>query len=166
LQDRRELFKQQLDTKKSSAADSQHRSHAKSLRQLQAKTRAAWFYLGLGIAQAAHSIEEYLTRLQDWFPIVTGRLHDLTGFSPVLYMGERTFVVANMAIITGILALGPFIFQRRSRTLKAAVVISVCEALNGLGHISAAVYTNGYFPGCISAVGLLAFSLLFLGAEL
>jgi hypothetical protein len=67
----------------------------------------------LGIIQALHSIEEYVTRLQDWFPVVTGYIHNQTVFFPVLRMSEQTFVALNVAIITFLLSVSPFVFQNK-----------------------------------------------------
>lgn len=112
-------------------------------------------YLALGIAQAAHSTEEYLTRLVDKFPVVTGYLHKVAGFFPVVTMTERTFVVLNIGLIVFLLSVSPFVFQRRPWALRVARVAAVVEALNGFAHLFAAVYTGGYYPGALSAVGLL-----------
>ena len=71
------------------------------------------FYLILGIAQAAHSVEEYLSRLTDWFPLVTGYIHNLADFFPILRMSEQTFVALNVAIITFLLSISPFVFQNK-----------------------------------------------------
>jgi hypothetical protein len=43
--------------------------------------RRPFLYLTLGIIQAIHSIEEYLTHLQDWLPVVTTYIHNHTGIS-------------------------------------------------------------------------------------
>ncbi len=120
------------------------------------------FYLILGIAQAAHSVEEYLSRLTDWFPLVTGYIHNLADFFPILRMSEQTFVALNVAIITFLLSISPFVFQNKQWALKVANVVAVIEILNGLIHISPAIYLGSYYPGCISAVGLLVFGILYL----
>jgi hypothetical protein len=118
-------------------------------------------YSALGIIQAIHSIEEYLTHLPTRFPIVTGHLHNVAGFFPVLRMSERTFVVLNVLIITFILSIAPFVYLRKNWALRVAKVVAVVEILNGIAHISSAIYVWDYYPGCISAIGLLLVGVLF-----
>ena len=123
--------------------------------------RRPFLYLTLGIIQAIHSIEEYLTHLPNRFPIVTGYLHNLTGFFPVLRMSDQTFVVLNIVIITFILSIAPFVYQKKHWALRVAKVVAVVEILNGIAHISSAVYVWSYYPGCISAIGLMVVGVLF-----
>jgi hypothetical protein len=118
-------------------------------------------YLALGIIQAIHSIEEYLTHLPNRFPIVTGYIHDQTGFFPILRMSEQTFVILNILIITFVLSVSPFVYQKKHWALRVAKVVAVVEILNGIAHISSAVYLWNYYPGCISAIGLLVVGVLF-----
>jgi hypothetical protein len=120
-----------------------------------------FLYLTLGIVQAIHSIEEYLTHLPTRFPIVTGYLHSVTGFFPVLRMSEQTFVVLNILIITFVLSIAPFVCQKKHWALRVAKVVAVVEVLNGIAHISSAIYVWNYYPGCISAIGLLVVGVLF-----
>jgi hypothetical protein len=119
------------------------------------KLQTPFLYLALGITQAIHSTEEYLTRLYDWFPVVTGYIHNVTGFFPIITMGEQTFVVINIALITFLLSISPFVFQNKHWAYKVAKVAAVVEILNGFAHISAAIYVGGYYPGFVSAIGLL-----------
>ncbi len=123
--------------------------------------RRPFLYLTLGIIQAIHSIEEYLTHLPNRFPIVTGYLHNVTGFFPVLRMSDQAFVVLNILIITFILSVGPFVYQKKHWALRVAKVVAVVEILNGIAHISSAVFVWNYYPGCISAIGLLVVGGLF-----
>ena len=118
-------------------------------------------YLTLGFIQAIHSIEEYLTDLPNRFPIVTGYLHNVTGFFPVLRMSEQTFVILNILIITFVLSVSPFVYQKKHWTLKVAKVVVVVEILNGIAHISSAIFVWNYYPGCISAIGLVVTGVLF-----
>jgi hypothetical protein len=117
-----------------------------------------WLYLALGLAQAAHSIEEVLTGLWRWMPLVTGALHERAGWVPVLAMPEQTFIVANMVIIALMLGFSPFVFLNRSWAWKVAAAVAVVETINGVGHLSGAAAVGGYFSGCIASVGLILFS--------
>jgi Protein of unknown function with HXXEE motif len=123
--------------------------------------RRPFLYLTLGIIQAIHSIEEYLTHLQDWFPVVTSYIHNHTGFFPILRMRDQTFVALNILIITFVLSVGPFVYQKKHWALRVAEVVAVVEILNGIAHISSAIYVWNYYPGCISAIGLLVVGALF-----
>ena len=120
-----------------------------------------FLYLTLGIIQAIHSIEEYLTHLPARFPIVTGYLHNVTDFFPVLRMSDQTFVVLNILIITSILSVGPFVYQKKYWAQRVAKVVALVEILNGIAHVSSAIFVWDYYPGCISAVGLLVVGVLF-----
>ncbi len=124
--------------------------------------RQPFLYLILGIIQALHSIEEYLTHLPNRFPIVTGYLHSATGFFPVLRMSDQTFVVLNILIISFILSIAPFVYQKEHCALRVANVVAVVETLNGIAHISSAIFVWDYYPGCISAIGLLVVGVLYL----
>lgn len=118
------------------------------------------FYLALGVMQAIHSVEEYLTRLFDWFPEITSLIRNWIGFFPVLRMDERTFVVLNFALIVGILSISPFVLIGKPWALGIAKIVAAVELLNGLAHLSAAIYVRGYFPGSLSAIGLLVVGFL------
>lgn len=122
--------------------------------------QAPFLYLALVIIQAAHSLEEYLTSLYDWFPVVTGYIHDVTGFFPIIRMNKQTFAVLNIALITFLLYTSPFVFQKKRWALKIAKITAVVETLNGITHISAALYIGGYYPGSLSAIGLLIVGIL------
>jgi hypothetical protein len=117
-----------------------------------------WMYLGLGLSQAAHSIEEVLTGLWRWMPLVSGAVHLRLSWVPILHMPEMTFIIANMVIITLMLGFSPFPFLNPGWPWKVATVVAIIETINGIGHISAALVTGGYFSGCIAAIGLIAFS--------
>jgi hypothetical protein len=128
-------------------------------------SRRPFLYLTLGIIQGIHSIEEYLAHLPDRFPIVTGYLHSATGFFPVLRMSDQTFVVLNILIIAFVLSVGPFVYQKKHWALTVAKEVAVIEILNGIAHISSAIFVWDYYPGCISAVGLLVVGVLFLKSK-
>ena len=123
--------------------------------------RRPFLYLTLGIIQAIHSIEEYLTHLPDRFPIVTEHLHNVTGFFPVLRMSDQTFVVLNILIITFVLSVSPFVYQKKHWAQRVAKVVAAVEILNGIAHVSSAIFVWDYYPGCISAIGLLVVGVLF-----
>ena len=114
-----------------------------------------WIYLALGLAQAAHSIEEVLTGLWKWMPVVTGAVHERMGFIPVFGWSEQGFTVANMVIIALMLGFSPLPFINRSWAWKTTLVIAVGETINGLTHVSEALVSRGYFSGCISGVALI-----------
>ena len=104
--------------------------------------------------QVVHSTEEYSTHLYDWFPIVTDHIRETVGILPKIEISGQTFVVFNVALIAFLLSVCPFVYRRRRWALRVAGVAAVIEVLNGLAHISAAVYVGSYFPGCVSAIGL------------
>lgn len=119
-------------------------------------------FLGIGIFQAIHSIEEVLTKLYGYMPGVTSQIHERFVEFPVLSMSEQTFAALNIGIVAVILSVSPFVFLAKRWALAVAVVIAILEFFNGLGHVSAAIYTWQYFPGCISGIGLVLTSALYL----
>jgi len=121
-----------------------------------------WLFLLLGLAQAAHSVEEVLTGLWKNFPAVTGFLHARLAWLPVMSWSANGFAAANLVIVAVLLGFSPFPFLNKTWAWRAAGIAAVIEILNGLGHTSAALVTGSYFSGCISAVFLLLFGLLIL----
>ncbi len=105
--------------------------------------------------QTAHSIEEYLTHLYDWLPIATVKIHNILDFFPVLSMREGTFALLNVIFLIFLSIVCILVFRRNRSAWKLARIVAIVETLNGLAHISAAIYAGGYFPGTASAVGLL-----------
>jgi hypothetical protein len=122
-------------------------------------TNIPWLYLALGVSQAAHSVEEVLTGLWKTLPVVTGFLNSRTGWVPVMGWSGEGFAAANLIIVALLLGFSPFPFQNRTWAWKVAGVVAAVEILNGLGHMSAALFTDGYFSGCISAVFLFIFGI-------
>ncbi len=123
------------------------------------KNWVPWFYLALGLAQVAHSVEEIYTHLYDWMSRIIGTLHQSLGFIPVLHPSADWFASGNVVIVAAILFISPFVFQNRKWAWTIATAIAILETINGIGHISAALVIGGYFSGCIAAAGLLLFSI-------
>jgi hypothetical protein len=117
-----------------------------------------WLYLGLGLAQAAHSIEEVLTGLWLRMPVVSGALHARLGFVPVVGWSATGFAVGNLVIVALMLGFSPLPFLNRTWSWTIVTVIAVIETLNAINHISAAFVSRAYFSGCVSAVLLLGLS--------
>lgn len=117
--------------------------------------RLGSLYLLLGVAQAAHSIEEMRSRLYEFFWTVTGALHSTFPSFPQFRMEADTFASINMGLIAFLLATVPFVRAGRSWALGLAGVVGLVEVLNGIAHLSAAVVFGGYVPGAASAPLLL-----------
>ena len=115
------------------------------------RSRAA--FLALIVAQAAHSIEEYVFRLFDVLAparFISGLLsRDLA----------RGFAIANIALV---LFGGWCYVARVHRGLPSARGLAWFWALlelgNGLGHSAFALRRGGYFPGVATAPLLLGIS--------
>jgi Protein of unknown function with HXXEE motif len=118
-----------------------------------------WLYLALGFAQTAHSVEEVLTGLWRNMDRITQTLHLRFFLVPHLSMPVGTFAAGNLVIVAALLGISPFVYLKRSWAIRTARVIAVIETINGIGHITAALVTGGYFPGCISGIALLAFGI-------
>ncbi|HEV8608523.1 MAG TPA: HXXEE domain-containing protein [Thermoanaerobaculia bacterium] len=105
----------------------------------------------LGLAQAAHSIEETLARLYDFFWVATGRLHELVPAITQMRMSARTFAVLNMSFIAILLGSVPFVRARKAPALLLAGIAGAIEVLNGVGHTAGAIWFRGYVPGVATA---------------
>lgn len=110
-------------------------------------------FLCLILAQGAHSIEEYVTRLYAVFPparFVSSLI------SHNLAVG---FLFVNAALIT--FGLWCWAVPVRSRWPFARVIVwswTLLELGNGIGHLFLALSQRGYFPGVATAPFLLFFA--------
>jgi uncharacterized protein with HXXEE motif len=100
----------------------------------------------LGLAQAAHSIEEMIAHLYDFMWIATVRLG-----LPRMGMTATTFAVVNMTIIAFLLGVAPFVAARRPWAVAVAWIAAVVEVANGTGHLAGTVIFRGYVPGAATA---------------
>lgn len=115
---------------------------------------------GLVLAQAAHSIEEYLGRLWESFPPA----RFLTG----LFSSDRelAFLVINVAIVAfGVWCLLWPVRRRWPSAVGLMWVWVVIETINGVGHPLWSLRQGGYTPGVLTAPILLVVA-LYLGAQL
>ena len=113
-------------------------------------TRFQVAFGALVLAQAAHSVEEYVGRLWESFP--SARL--LTGL--ISQDRERGFVVINGLLVAfGVWCLlWPVRRGWSSATLFAWVWVAV-ELVNGIGHSLWTLRQGGYTPGVTTAPVLL-----------
>jgi hypothetical protein len=112
--------------------------------------RVGLAFLALVLAQAAHSVEEYYTRLYD----VLGPARYVSG----LISADRRvgFVILNVSLV--VFGLWCYLAPvRRGATSAVGLAWSwvVLETLNGLAHVLWAVWAGGYRPGLITAPLLL-----------
>jgi len=105
----------------------------------------------LGLAQAAHSMEEMRARLYEFFWVATGRLREVAPGFPQVRMSAQTFALLNMLFIAVLLGSVPFVRARKAPALALAAIAGVVEVLNGIGHTAAAVWFRGYVPGVATA---------------
>jgi hypothetical protein len=105
----------------------------------------------LGLAQAAHSMEEMRARLYDFMWIATERLG-----LPRMGMSATTFALVNMGIIAFLLGAAPFVAARRGWAIAVAWIAAIVEIANGIGHLTAVLVFRGYAPGAITAPLLIA----------
>ena len=101
----------------------------------------------LGLAQAAHSIEEMLARMYDFFRVATGRMHEVVPAIAQMRMSSQTFATLNMSFITILLGAVPFVRARKAPALALAGIAGAVEVLNGAGHTAGAIWFGGYVPG-------------------
>ena len=117
--------------------------------------RAQLLFGALVLAQAAHSVEEYVGRLWDVFP--PARL--LTGLvSPDREFG---FLVINVGLL--LFGLWSYAWPVRRRRPAAVPLMwgwAVLEISNGIVHPAWSVIRGGYEPGTLTAPLLLVLGLL------
>ena len=113
--------------------------------------RLTLFYWFLGLAQAAHSIEEMRMRLYDFFWVATGRIHEVVPAVTQMRMSAQTFALLNMTFITILLGTVPAVRARQPVALALAGVWGTIEVLNGIGHTAGAIWFRGYVPGFATA---------------
>jgi hypothetical protein len=125
---------------------------------MDARSRAAFGLLIL--AQAAHSVEEYVHRLFDVFAparLVSGLVSSDAAVG---------FALVNITIV----AFGAWCYLARVRpshpSARGYAWFWTClELANGVGHVMLSVRRGGYFPGLATAPLLIAGS-CYLGARL
>ncbi len=116
--------------------------------------RSRFAFLALILVQAAHSIEEYAFRLYDVFAparFISSLVSDdlATGFA-----------IANSALVL----FGLWCYAMRVRPQHPSARVwawpwIAVELANGIGHPAMALARGGYFPGVVTAPGLLLVSL-------
>jgi Protein of unknown function with HXXEE motif len=109
--------------------------------------RSKLLFLLLMLAQAAHSVEEYVTRLFEVFTparVVSGLIAD----NPAV--GFAAFNAA-VILIGAWCYLGPVRAGSRAAWI-VAVVWLVIELANGTVHLAIAAFTGAYFSGAFTAV--------------
>jgi hypothetical protein len=118
-------------------------------------SRIHWSYLALEVAQAAHSVEEYVGRLCEVVPparLVSGLVtQDL----------QRGFLIFNV----GLVAFGIWGFmwplRRQWATAPAMAWLWVgVELVNGIGHPLWSLTQRAYTPGVATAPILLVLALI------
>lgn len=118
---------------------------------MDSRVRAA--FLGLVLAQAAHSIEEYVFRLFDVF----GPARFVSGLvSQNLAMG---FAAVNVTFV--LFGIGCYVGSvRRGHQSGRAIAWGWAgvELVNGVGHTMMAASRGGYFPGLGTAPFLIGLS--------
>jgi hypothetical protein len=112
-------------------------------------------FLGLVLAQAAHSLEEYTFRLYETFPPAR--------FVSRLVSADRArgFLAINVALVAfgGWCVLGPV--RRRSASAAGLMWTWVAlELVNGVGHPLWSIANGGYTPGVATAPVLLVLALV------
>jgi hypothetical protein len=116
-------------------------------------SRSRVAFLALIVAQAAHSIEEYVFRLFD----VLAPARFISGlFSRDL---ARGFAIANIALVL----FGAWCYAARVRhqlpsARSLAWFWALLELGNGIGHSASALARGGHFPGVATAPFLLGIS--------
>ena len=119
--------------------------------------RFATTFALLILAQAAHSIEEYIGRLWESFPparVVAGLVSDDLRFG---------FLLVNMALVTFGVWCYLWPVSRGWRAARAiALGWALVELINGAGHPLWSIRQGGYTPGVATALLLFALAVALL----
>ena len=126
--------------------------------------RSTELYVALIVVQFLHSLEEVMTHLHDYFPTVTGYIHERIAFFPILHVSPELFIAMNTVVVLFLMIVGHYLFAQKRWAWRIVRIVAYVEIINGLAHISAVIYTGGYFPGSISAIGLLIIGILLVRA--
>lgn len=115
--------------------------------------RSQLAFLLLVLAQAAHSVEEYVTRLYEVFAPARSVSSLVSGDLSVGFLIVNTALVAFGTWCWAVPVRGNW---RSARGL--AWFWALLELGNGLGHSVFALSRGGYFPGVVTAPFLLLFA--------
>lgn len=111
-------------------------------------------FAAMVLAQAAHSVEEYLGRLWESFPPAQF-LTSLISQDP-----RQGFLVINISLVAfGVWCLLWPVRQRAKSAYGLAWLWVVIELINGIGHPLWSVSQGGYTPGVLTAPLLLILAL-------
>jgi len=113
--------------------------------------RSQWLFAALIAAQAAHSLEEYSSRLYDVLPAARFISSLVSANLPL------GFAVVNASLV----AFGAWCYFARVRPQHASASAwawfwALLEGANGTGHLLFALGRGGYYPGAWTAPFLLA----------
>lgn len=112
------------------------------------KLRVENIFLALILAQAAHSVEEYVFRLYD---VLAPARYVSSLFGVDRQIG---FVVVNTMLV--LFGLWGWNRTRRSGRAALAWFWALLEIANGIAHLALAAMAGGYFPGLATAPLLMA----------
>ena len=108
-------------------------------------------FLALILAQAAHSVEEYVFRLYD---VLAPARYVSSLFGMDRPIG---FIIVNAALVLfGLWCWLARVRPGRTGARHFAWFWALLEVANGCGHLALAVLAGGYFPGLATAPLLLA----------
>jgi hypothetical protein len=110
-------------------------------RTLATEQAVTYAFLAVILAQAAHSIEEYIFRLSD---VLAPARYIASLFSNDPRIG---FAVANVVLVLAGLWCWLGALRGRPWAVPAAWFWALLETVNGIGHLALAVWRGGYFPG-------------------
>ena len=117
------------------------------------KGRWPHLFLGLMLAQAAHSVEEYVFRLDEVFPPA----RSLSGLISANH--AVGFAIGNTLLVSfGMWCYFAWVRRRRPAGVFWAWFWTCLEAVNGAMHLLIAASRREYFPGAATAPLLLGFA--------
>ena len=117
-------------------------------------------YLFLVLFQIGHSIEEYLAGFPGQFDNITRLIHRFFPFLPVFSISDRFFIFFNSTLWVVLLSF--YLYARRGgrNAGRIILIVAIIELTNGILHLFMSLKVWPYFPGAVSAIGLLITSLL------
>lgn len=117
-------------------------------------------YFMLVIIQVIHSSEEILNGLTGRAFHITSRIHEIIPFFPVINPGNDLFAVINILLISLLFIICVFVYTGKRWAFRVALIVGIIEIINGILHISGSIIFWQYFPGSLSAFGLIVLGMI------
>jgi len=105
-------------------------------------------FFGLIIFQFFMSLEEILGHFQEYLALLTGKVHKVISFFPVINLNDQFFLFINLLVFIIFIFIGILVFLNFRWSKILAVILGCIEIINGGLHILASLYFMQYIISC------------------